>query len=106
MDGFNLPGYNTSPEKLKAAIDKNGCFAVELVEQLGRPMPPATRPSVQRFTSGIRAVIQGLLVESFGGEIMDELFDQYTQKVLDSGIFEDDSKYHPFVDLFILLSKL
>ncbi|KAM7503062.1 hypothetical protein LguiB_001966 [Lonicera macranthoides] len=58
-------------------------FTVERISTLNHPM--RNMPFDAKMTSTeIRAILEGMLKEHFGGEIMDELFELYTKKLADS----------------------
>ncbi|KAK9278614.1 hypothetical protein L1049_028187 [Liquidambar formosana] len=81
VDSFNIPIYNASPQELEAAIDRNGCFSIEMMASL----PPVkstspTPPSGHALSMHMRAALEGLIKEHFGHGILDELFDSYAKK--------------------------
>ncbi|KAI5579815.1 hypothetical protein POPTR_008G127000v4 [Populus trichocarpa] len=69
------------------------------MEQLGRPKP--TRSNNKKSTLDIRAALEGSISERFGSEIIDELFDRYLEKFVESCLFSDPS-YLPIEDSFVL----
>lgn len=101
VDSFNLPLYHATPQEWEAIIVRNGCFSTVRSEQLARQMP-VTRSDIEKFAVGIRAGLEGQIRQHFGSDIIDELFDRYTEKLVESGVFSGSS-YVPLVDLFIVL---
>lgn len=73
VDSFNVPIYYMSLEELEAAVERNGCFSVERIENL--PFPQGSGSVGKLFISHVRAVIEGLIKQHFGHEILDKLFD-------------------------------
>ncbi|KAM7503061.1 hypothetical protein LguiB_001965 [Lonicera macranthoides] len=83
VDSFNLPQYYPSMEQLEMLIETDNSFTVERIGTLNHPM--RNMPFDAKMTSTeIRAILEGMLKEHFGGEIMDELFELYTKKLVDS----------------------
>ncbi len=79
MDSFNLPMYFMSPKELETAVDRNGYFSIERMEDL----PPitelciGTHPIGQIVKVNLRAVLGGVIKAHFGDVILDELFDSF-----------------------------
>lgn len=65
---------------MKAIIETNDCFGIQWMVTLDIKDIFAI-PSAQIFVSTYRAVLEELIVNHFGGGIVDELFDRYTEKV-------------------------
>ncbi|XP_009347732.2 loganic acid O-methyltransferase-like [Pyrus x bretschneideri] len=78
VDSFNVPIYYMSLEELEAAVERNGCFSVERIENL--PFPQGSGSISKLIISHIRAAIEGLIKQHFGHEILDELFDLCCKK--------------------------
>ncbi|GMY23879.1 loganic acid O-methyltransferase-like [Fagus crenata] len=79
VDSFNLPMYFMSPKELETAVDRNGYFSIERMEDL----PPitelriGTHPIGQIVKVNLRAVLGGVIKAHFGDVILDELFDSF-----------------------------
>ena len=52
----------------------------------------------------LRAPFEGLLEKQFGNEMMDELFDRYTEKVARSSFFLNP-EIDKTIELFVLLKR-
>lgn len=90
IDSFNIPIYYMSPQQLEAAVERNGCFSTEIIENLPRvsALDNVTR-STQLIASHVRAATEGLVKLQFGDEILDELYDLYQKKLEEQpSIFE------------------
>ncbi|KAK4479311.1 hypothetical protein RD792_014822 [Penstemon davidsonii] len=99
VDTFNLPIYPTSPQELEATIKQNGCFSIEKIESL----PKITTADVPHVVSlGTRAITEGLIKEHFGEEILDGLFEHFTNKLVES---LKDVESGLAVNLFLLLKR-
>ncbi|CAI9777652.1 unnamed protein product [Fraxinus pennsylvanica] len=81
VDSFNLPSYFPYLNELKALIERNQDFSIERMEILSNPPKRLTTPDAKSFALFMRALIEGLLQNHFGSEIMDELFKRYEEKV-------------------------
>ncbi|KAK4400002.1 putative S-adenosylmethionine-dependent methyltransferase [Sesamum angolense] len=88
VDSFNFPLYFTIPEELKTIIGRSDNFNIERMEILNNPGKRTLRSANARATY-LRAVFEGLLINHFGSEFMDELFELYTKKLAASPHFLD-----------------
>ena len=73
--------YIMSSEELKEAINRNGCFSLLKFESLFDSAESRPRSTAQERALQVRSVMEGLIKEHFGDEILDELFDSYPKKV-------------------------
>ncbi|KAL0423980.1 UNVERIFIED_CONTAM: putative S-adenosylmethionine-dependent methyltransferase [Sesamum radiatum] len=80
IDSFNFPIYFSFPEELKAIIVRNGSYSIERMEMLENP-GKHTLSNANARASFHRAALEGLLIDHFGCEITDELFDRFTHKL-------------------------
>lgn len=103
VDSFNFPLYFTIPQELKAIIEKNQSFTIERTEILNNP-GKLTLTSFSARSMYLRAVFEGLLMNHFGSEILDELFERYTKKLEASPIFADPSNEKSII-IFVLLKR-
>ncbi|KAL6178203.1 hypothetical protein ACLB2K_049722 [Fragaria x ananassa] len=83
VDSFNIPVYSMSPKELSDVVERNGCFSIEMVANLLVSQVEDTSSVPKLIASHIRAVMEGLLKQHFGEEILDELFDLYQKKCED-----------------------
>ncbi|KAK6122323.1 hypothetical protein DH2020_043943 [Rehmannia glutinosa] len=103
VDTFNFPLYFTIPQELKAIIERNHSFSIERMEILNNP-GKRTLTSASARATYLRAVFEGLLINHFGTEIMDELFDRYTEKLAASPLFLDPDNEKSII-IFVLLKR-
>ncbi|XP_011075904.2 probable S-adenosylmethionine-dependent methyltransferase At5g37990 [Sesamum indicum] len=101
VDSFNLPFYFTTPEQLKAILESSHSFALERLEILNNP-GKYTLPSVNARAAFFRAVLEGLLTDHFGSDIIDELFTLYMEKLAASPVFLNPDKDKSIVILAVL----
>ncbi|KAK4416312.1 Loganic acid O-methyltransferase [Sesamum alatum] len=80
IGSFNFPTYFTFPEELKEIIERNGSYSIERMEILDNPGKYASTNAHARALL-FRAISGELLTNHFGCEIINELFDRYTQKL-------------------------
>ncbi|KAA8530616.1 hypothetical protein F0562_005450 [Nyssa sinensis] len=102
VDSFNLPGYNPTPQELRSLIDRNGCFSIEKMEPLVRNRGLVSESKNQNHILPVRAAWEGLIKGHFGSEIIDELFDLFNKKVLESPIFSQVNN-NQVQEMFVLL---
>ncbi|KAK4426686.1 Loganic acid O-methyltransferase [Sesamum alatum] len=104
IDSFNFPIYFTFPEELKAVIERTGSYNIERIETLDNP-GKHTLTNANARASFYRAAFEGLLIDHFGCEIIDELFDRYAHKLEASPavLHPDNDKS---VMIFVLLKRI
>ncbi|XP_011070675.1 probable S-adenosylmethionine-dependent methyltransferase At5g38780 [Sesamum indicum] len=103
VDSFNFPLYFTIPDELKTIIGRSDSFNIERMEILNNPGKRTLR-SVNARATYLRAVFEGLLINHFGSEIMDELFELYTKKLAASPHFLDPDNEKSII-IFVLLKR-
>ncbi|KAI3453090.1 hypothetical protein Pfo_009753 [Paulownia fortunei] len=104
VDTFNFPLYFTIPQELKAIIERSHSFSIERLEILNNP-GKRTLPTANARATYLRAVFEGMLINHFGNEIMDELFDRYTKKLAASPIFIDPDNEKSIIICVLLKRK-
>ncbi|KAJ1382909.1 SAM dependent carboxyl methyltransferase [Sesbania bispinosa] len=80
VDCFNVPFLYSPVKNVKAILETNEYFNIEWMETKDIKDIFAIS-SAQIFVSTIRAAVEELIEKHFGREIVDELFDRYTEKV-------------------------
>ncbi|XP_011070669.1 probable S-adenosylmethionine-dependent methyltransferase At5g38100 isoform X2 [Sesamum indicum] len=103
IDSFNYSVYFPVPQELKAIIEKSDNYIMERMEILDNPGKRSLTGPKER-ASYLRAVNEGMLVNHFGTEIMDELFDRYTKKLKASPLFSDPNSDKTIL-IFVLLQR-
>ncbi|KAA8530613.1 hypothetical protein F0562_005453 [Nyssa sinensis] len=104
VDSFNFPRYNPTPQELRSLIDRNGCFSIEKMEPLVRKSGLENESKNQNHILHLRAAWEGQIKGHFGSEIIDELFDRYKKKLLESPIFSQSNK-NQVQEMFVLLKR-
>lgn len=103
MDSFNLPIFFSPMKVVKEILERNEYFSLERMEALKSENFYAF-PNVHSYVSFYRAVTQDLIEKHFGGAIVDELFNHFSQKVVEFPDLIDISK-HKMVVLFVFLKR-
>ncbi|KAL5706687.1 gibberellin A4 carboxyl methyltransferase [Ranunculus cassubicifolius] len=108
LHSFNLPIFYASPQELEDLVRRNGCFSIEKMVTLDNQMKHSiTCDDYELCIMHIRVGTELLIKEHFRSEIVDELFDRFTEKVAEKShyIFK-----HTFMDnwveQFVLLKRL
>ncbi|XP_010552094.1 PREDICTED: probable S-adenosylmethionine-dependent methyltransferase At5g38780 [Tarenaya hassleriana] len=103
VESFKLPIYFPQFSELKEVIEQNGCFSIEVMEEVKHPMEDM--PFTDGFIiSMFRAMLHGFIEEHFGGGVVDELFDRFGKKsTRDRSIYSRASQKD--MQYFILLKK-
>ncbi|XP_062002782.1 loganic acid O-methyltransferase-like [Rosa rugosa] len=103
IDSFNVPIYYVCPQELEAAVERNGCFSIDIMEHLPTVMEQDTiSKNSKLIASHTRAVMEGLFKQHFGEEILDELFDLFHKKVEEQHSAFESGKV---VDILIVLKR-
>ncbi|XP_011070672.1 probable S-adenosylmethionine-dependent methyltransferase At5g37990 isoform X2 [Sesamum indicum] len=103
VDSFNIPVYFPIPQQFKAIIERNDKYTIERMEVLDNPgkrnlIGPKDRAAY------LRAVSEEMLIDHFGSEIIEELFDRYTKKLEASPLFSDPDCDKSII-MFVLLQR-
>ncbi|XP_010552050.1 PREDICTED: probable S-adenosylmethionine-dependent methyltransferase At5g38780 [Tarenaya hassleriana] len=102
VESFNLPVYFPQFSELKEVIEQNGCFTIEIMEEVKHPMEDMLL-SNDFITSSYRAIFHGVIEEHFGGGVIDELFDRFAKKLNKDPV--DFFKCQKDMQYFILLKR-
>ncbi|XP_043702991.1 loganic acid O-methyltransferase-like [Telopea speciosissima] len=105
VDSFNYPIYIASPKELEGLVKKNGCFSIERIEMVSRLTEEEEPPDVEVFTMHLRDGMQGPIKEHFGSEILEELFDRFSQKIAESSSHLIEESYKKPNQLFVILKR-
>ncbi|KAI3467022.1 hypothetical protein Pfo_023685 [Paulownia fortunei] len=103
VDSFNFPSYFAIPEEVKAVIERTQNYNTERMEILNNP-GKRTLTSANDRASFLRAAFEGLLINHFGTEIIDELFHRYTEKLAASPALLDPDNDKSIM-IFVLLKR-
>ncbi|KAK2966624.1 hypothetical protein RJ640_017755 [Escallonia rubra] len=103
VDSFNLPQYHPSVEDLEMVIEMNNCFSIESFGTLDHPMRHLPF-DVKRTSAQVRAIMEAIVTDHFGSEILDQLFEIYTKKLTENYlVFEKEIRKD--CDMFLVLKR-
>lgn len=104
VDSLNLGFYFTCPRELKEIIEKNGKFSIKSMAKLEGLNTTAV--SVEKRGTMLRAYLGDIFKRHFGAdhELVNELFDRYSRKVLSSPLHLKPET-HKMIVTFILLKR-
>lgn len=74
VDSFNVPFYLPSVKEFERSVAENGCFSIANVRRLFDSSGKVTL-NPRQVIGHLRAVLETLLCDHFGGAILDQLFD-------------------------------
>ncbi|XP_027179703.1 probable S-adenosylmethionine-dependent methyltransferase At5g37990 [Coffea eugenioides] len=101
---FNLPLYLPSPNEIKTLMKANEHLNVQRMEILSIPGKHVVFSNPSGIALYLRAALEGLLEKQFGSDIMDELFELFTQKLAESSsLFNPENQ--DMVVIFVLLKR-
>ncbi|KAG9449041.1 hypothetical protein H6P81_009006 [Aristolochia fimbriata] len=105
VDSFNLPIYLPSITEFKALVEGNGYFSVVRSEALPPPVSRAASDVFARSASmGMRAATEELISNHFGSNVVDNLFEKYEKKIMDSADLLENPTGEA-AELFVLLKR-
>ncbi|KAL0372681.1 UNVERIFIED_CONTAM: Loganic acid O-methyltransferase [Sesamum calycinum] len=105
VDSFNLPLYFTNPEEFKGIIESSNNYTVERMETLYNPGKRVLSSGPKVRATIFRAAFEFMLINHFGGEIIDELFDLYANKLAASPVLSDAANDKTFEIIVVLKRK-
>ncbi|GMN46301.1 hypothetical protein TIFTF001_015487 [Ficus carica] len=92
-----MSAYMASPKEVEFAVQRNGCFSIEVMEIL-----PQEKAQPKEMTSTIRAGMERSMKERFGAEVVDKLFDLFHKKLGEASSILESSKA---ANLFVFLKR-
>lgn len=115
LDNFNLPFYSPTASEVKKLIQEEGSFSLRKLDLFELPWDAGFSEPTSKSNNSIddkhkrgkyisdylRAVVEPILVEQFGEAIMDDLFQRFTDKVIE---FTAKEKWQ-YVNIVISLAK-
>ncbi|KAH0660076.1 hypothetical protein KY290_029626 [Solanum tuberosum] len=111
IDSFNAPYYAPCPEEVKIAVENEGSFMIDRIETFeiewdARVSSNSSEDKIllsrgQQVAKTIRAVVESMVENHFGNEIMDDLFSVYGDLV-DDYIYKKKAVY---VNLVVSLKR-
>ncbi|KAG9449040.1 hypothetical protein H6P81_009005 [Aristolochia fimbriata] len=106
VDSFNLPIYIPSMTEFKGLVEENGYFSVVRTEALPPPVSSAAKEVFARAVSmSMRAGTEGMLSDHFGSQVVDDLFEKYEKKIVDSSGLLEINPTGEAAELFVLLKR-
>lgn len=104
VDTFNVPLFFPHMKDLKKILESNNeDFSIEQMEIVDANKT-LFKANVKMYVSRLRAVLEGLIGRHFGDEVVDELFDRFTKKVMEFPEIMDIQKLK-LVLLFVILKR-
>ncbi|KAG5613356.1 hypothetical protein H5410_024637 [Solanum commersonii] len=111
IDSFNAPYYAPCPEEVKIAVENEGSFMIDRIETFEIEWDASVSSNSsdekillstgQQVAKTIRAVVESMVENHFGNEIMDDLFSVYGDLV-DDYIYKKRAVY---VNLVVSLKR-
>ncbi|KAF6137770.1 hypothetical protein GIB67_040478 [Kingdonia uniflora] len=85
LHSFNFPLYMPSPTELKYLIKSERSFVTNAIEAIDQvwTSPNTKKSECEEVVTCLRAVMEPLLAEQFGKEVMEELFSTFREIVFD-----------------------
>ena len=104
VDMFNLPLYFPFLNEIKTLMKANEHLNVQRMEILSIPGKHEFLSNPCAIALHLRVALEGLLEKQFGSDIMDELFELFTQKLAESSsLFNPENQ--DVVVIFVLLKR-
>ncbi|XVF18054.1 hypothetical protein REPUB_Repub10bG0178500 [Reevesia pubescens] len=106
LDTYNTPYYEPSPDEIQAEVEKEGSFTLDRLEILALPWDCVNgginydrAMTAKEMAKALRAVNESMILSHFGADIIDPLFDRFTE------IMASDGKEVQHVSLVISLIR-
>ncbi|XP_073291119.1 S-adenosyl-L-methionine:benzoic acid/salicylic acid carboxyl methyltransferase 2 [Primulina huaijiensis] len=100
LHSFNIPIYTPSPREVEEEVEKEGSFGINHLEtseiswaDLSNEFRSTDEPDWHYVSRGVRAVSEPLLSEHFGGFVMDQIFEKYSEILHDCSTKEPETKF-------------
>ncbi|KAK2637283.1 hypothetical protein Ddye_032075 [Dipteronia dyeriana] len=104
LDSFDVPYYTPSQEEVKEIIDKEGSFAVDLMESSAIDIGDKDIWSdATRYANNIRSFTEPMISHHFGVEILDELYDKITNLIVQD--FATQTEPDKIINIFVVLRR-
>lgn len=99
LDAFDIPYYTPSQQEVRETVEKEGSFTMELLDKFVIEIGDEnTWENVEKLSKNIRAFTESMISHHFGEEILDKLYDKFTQlSIQDSATSEQPYKIISFI---------
>nr|QCF60516.1 perillic acid O-methyltransferase [Salvia dorisiana] len=92
VHSFNIPEYTPSPAEVRRSVEEEGSFAITRLEASEIRWAECGGGGSYDVAKCMRSVAEPLLVEHFGGSIIDELFEKY-KRILTDRMSKEEMKF-------------
>ncbi|GAV57488.1 Methyltransf_7 domain-containing protein [Cephalotus follicularis] len=106
IDSFNVPIYYPTPDEVKEVVSSNECLSIEISEVSCYPKNLRTPEDARVYSLLGRSTLEGILCKHFGSEVIDELFERYTQKLEEFSKTPFFNSVETFAELFLLVKRI
>ena len=104
VDSFNLPIHVASPEQMTEMVERNERLTIErmeLVDSRSKLVGPINGKECAMY---LRASLEGIFAQHFGSGIIDQLFDSFSKKIMESS-HQLESGNKEGILLFVVLRR-
>ncbi|GAY40384.1 S-adenosyl-L-methionine-dependent methyltransferase superfamily protein [Citrus sinensis] len=95
LDSFNVPVYAPSQKELKGIVSKEGSFELEQLETF--PINFGDKNLSDKLFKNMRSVTESMISHQFGEEILDKLYDKFTQISIEDMATNEEYKVLSFL---------
>ncbi|KAG7973767.1 hypothetical protein I3843_06G013500 [Carya illinoinensis] len=103
VDSFNLPIFIPTGNEVKGVLSNIEHLTIEKSEEINYPPNLSNLEDVRLCIGHVRAVMEGILCENFGAELLDQLFERYSDKVEQFSKTSAFTRIGKLENLFLLL---
>ncbi|GAB4828814.1 hypothetical protein Ancab_018475 [Ancistrocladus abbreviatus] len=105
VESFNLPVHYPTPGEVKELLTEGKkYFNILRVEELKVPKKNVLMPDPKKRSLYLRAALEELINRHFGSEIIDELFERFSNKLAESSAFLN-AENHVSLVLYVFLKR-
>ncbi|OMO76249.1 SAM dependent carboxyl methyltransferase [Corchorus olitorius] len=83
LDSFNIPYYIASKDEVEYLVKKEGSFTTEFIDLIAINTLDITRSTPESRANLIRSITESIISTQFGEEIMDKLYDNVTEIIVE-----------------------
>ncbi|XP_041014617.1 loganic acid O-methyltransferase-like [Juglans microcarpa x Juglans regia] len=105
VDSFNLPIFIPTGNEVKEVLSNIEHLTIEKSEEINYPPNLSNLEDVRLCIGHVRAVMEGILCEHFGAELLDQLFERYSNKVEQFSKTSVFTRIEKLENLFLLLKR-
>ncbi|KAH7548210.1 hypothetical protein JRO89_XS14G0083700 [Xanthoceras sorbifolium] len=104
LDSFDVPYYTPYQEEVKEMVDKEGSFAVDLMETFAIDIGDKDIWSdAETYANNVRSFTEPMISHHFGVDILEELYDKITELIVQD--FAAQTEPDRIINIVVVLKR-